>query len=128
MNNNWLLVSAFIVGTFVIWILFDIWLGANSGPTESQVLREWGKRTIFFPWLIGFLSGHWFFGMKEPYFTAWIYGIGLWGALIAWDIYWWKVRKSEPYFPWYRYPGVWFLVGLPSGMILWGQRNADSPF
>lgn len=121
-----LLVSLFIVATFIIWILFDVWLGAHGGLTESMVLKEWGMYSAFFPHLIGFLSGHWFFGRKNVNYSAWGFGLGIWVLLGGWDVYWHQTAHINVH-PWFRYPGIWFLTGIPAGMYLWGQHNEDAP-
>ena len=109
------LVKWFIAGTFIVWIGFDVYLTQNGGPTESQVLREIGMRYTFFPFLIGFLSGHWFVTVKKPWASGWMYALPIILGLIAWDVF-------APSDTWLRYPGIWLCLGIPSGALLWGQK------
>jgi len=115
------LVRAFIVGTFVTWIGFDVWLSQNSGPTESMVLAEWGRVSMFFPFLIGFLCGHWFAPLKKPWPSGWMLGIPIFLALIVWDVITYNTVGVTDV--WYRYPGLWCAIGIPAGSLLWGQRR-----
>lgn len=125
MHKN--LVAGIILGTFVLWIAADIWLGPNGGPTESQLLAHWGRVSAFFPFLIGFLMGHWFYGRRNVNYSAWGYGLGLWVLLGLWDCYWWGFSTHEVLYPWFRWSGIWVTAGIPAGSYLWGQRNPDSP-
>jgi hypothetical protein len=125
MSGNRLLITIFIILTFAIWISLDVWLNANGGPTESQVLRDWGMAMTFFPHLVGFLMGHWFFPRRTTLSFGWMIAIPIWAVLISWDI-WWDIHHPGVT-PWYRFPGIWAMIGAVCGSILWGQPNSQSP-
>lgn len=110
------LVKWFIAGNFVVWILFDVWLAVNGGPTESMVLREIGLRYTFFPFLLGFIAGHWWWPREKPWANGWMWALPFLAALIAWDIFW-------PSDHWTRFPAIWAAIGFPTGSFLWGQSK-----
>jgi len=125
MKNNNSLVLGFIIATFVIWLLFDAWLGHNGGPTESGMLAYFGQISTSFPWLIGALSGHWFFNRKTVNYKLAYYALIPFVGLIAWDLWWGHAHPGLRV--WYRYAGVWFLVGIPCGSYLLPQGDGGAP-
>lgn len=127
MPPNYRLVSWFIIGTFITWLVFDAWLGPHGGPTESQVLQYWAKRYTAVAWLIGALLGHWCFGTKIAHYTLWPFGFSVLFGLVGWDVNWHHAARAE-FYPWFRWPVIWCFVGLLCGMYFWPQRNPDSPF
>lgn len=110
------LVKWFIAATFVIWIAFDVWLGTHGGPTESMVLRDIGLKYTSFPFLMGFLCGHWFWPRQKQFLTGWMWALPILLGLLAWDIFW-------PSDSWIRFPAIWLALGFPAGSFLWGQRR-----
>ena len=92
--------------------------------TVSKTLRDWAWKYNTIGWVAGFLIGHWFFPRQTVVATAWGFGIPLLVALVGWDVYWnlkVKVRK------WYRLPGIYVVLGIVTGIILWSQGSKDSP-
>ena len=59
------LTATFIVATAVIWVVFDVWVIAKKGKSESisahiiRLARKWP----LFPLLSGILLGHFFWSM-----------------------------------------------------------------
>ena len=51
---------AFIAGTFVIWIAFDVWIGLKKGSQEtiSVVSLNFAKKYPIFPFIVGVIMGH----------------------------------------------------------------------
>lgn len=125
MNGLRLLVGAFIISTFVVWLAFDAWLGPNGGPTESQVLAYWSQHLTSFSFLMGSLFGHWFLGRRSANYSSWFYPfIGI-VSLTAWDIYFLNTHGFTE--PWYRSNWIWLGLGLPAGSIFWPQQDPESP-
>lgn len=118
------LTDSLIVATFTVWIWWDVYLAKNGGPTESMIVRDWGKVSTFFPHLMGFLIGHWFFPRQSQWQSGWMWGLCFWGVLIAWDVAW---NLWVGTYPWYRYEGFWVLVGIVSGTLFWCQTDGRSP-
>ena len=114
-----LLVGGFIVGTFVVWILFDLWLTKNGAVTESRWIADSSHKSTFWTFMVGFLTGHWFLYQDHISASGWVYGLGIWVVLVAWDVWWNLKKKSERV--WYRSPWVWFPSGAIAGSFLWGQ-------
>lgn len=108
-----------ILGTFAVWIAWDVYLASKGAATESMTLRQWGEHCTFFPHLIGFLCGHWFFPHDHLWRSGWMWGLGVWGLLGLYDIAW--AIWGNGGMPWYRYSGLWLLVGIACGTFLWGQ-------
>lgn len=55
---------ASILGLSIVAILIavDVWLALDNVPgnTWSEILRDLSKHTLFVPWSLGVLLGHWF--------------------------------------------------------------------
>jgi hypothetical protein len=117
-NSLRFLTNSLIGATMALWIWWDVFLAMNGGPTESMIMRDWGKVSTFWPHLWGFLIGHWFFPRQSQWKSGWMWGLAFWGVLLAWDILWAQFVGTRP---WYRYEGFWVLVGILSGMYFWGQ-------
>lgn len=113
--------TTLIVSTFAIWIAWDVYLARNGGPTESMIMRDAGKVSTFVPHLFGFLIGHWFFPRQSQWQFGWMWGIAFWVVLLAWDL-WWPGGRV-----WYRYEGIWVLIGVACGTLFWGQIDKWSP-
>lgn len=114
------LVAAFIALTFLIWIGFDVWLVVNGGPTESMVILDMGMRSTLLPFVVGVLAGHWFVPHEKTWENGWVWLLVIFGGLALWDVTW---AMSGLGTTWYRYPGVWLSLGVPSGALLFGQRE-----
>jgi len=124
MSGNRLLVAGFIITTFVLWLVFDAWLGPNGGPTESQVLAFWVRHLTSFSFLMGALCGHWFLGRKSAQYALWPWPFGAILLLTLWDIYF--IRHFGYVEPAYRSPWIWFLGALPVGSIFWPQQDSEA--
>lgn len=125
LKGNKFLIAFLIIGTIIEWLIVDLWVGPNGGPTESSVVGYWGTHLTFWSFTIGSLIGHWFFERKVVVYTRWIYPFIVIGALLLWDIYFihthgWGVEGS------YRSPWIWFPIGMVMGMFFWPQRDENS--
>ena len=108
-----------ILSTFVAWIVYDLYCGRLSQPTLSMVLRDWGAKWNFFAALIGFLVGHWFFPREHVDISGWGWTLPVMASIFIFDLLWHRFGKLHR--PWFRYSGLWFLIGIPVGTFLWGQ-------
>lgn len=111
----------FVVGTGIIWLAYDVYVVKVGKSTESQVIRDWGQRWTYFPFVGGFLCGHWWFNDLCVGPSGWMFALPMIVALAIWDI---AVHvKGLPTKVWYRYPGLWIGLGIPVGAFLWGQSS-----
>lgn len=121
-----LITRCLILGSVLAWIVWDIILAAKGQQTESMMLRFYAKEHVWLAHFMGTIIGHWLFITRSPIQTGWMWIIPIWLALGVWDWYY----NSHGGLPnqWCRWPGLWALVGIVSGMLLWGQRDGDAPF
>ncbi len=112
----------------VVWIAWDVYLGAKRQKTESMFLAEWARSFNVLPFLCGALVGHWFMQSSSPDYALWPVALALAVCVFAWDLlcYPWGVKGAtvtllQPA-KWLRYPGLWLALGIPVGHFLWGQR------
>lgn len=128
MNKFKAITVSIILGTFVVWIGWDIILAQNGEATESMILSDWAAVSVFFPNLIGFLCGHWFFRRRNLWLSGWMWALPVWGALIASDLMcFFFADKTTTLYHWTRFPLWYLLVGIVMGSYLWGQGDGDSP-
>ncbi|HMX99889.1 MAG TPA: hypothetical protein PK473_03195 [Nitrosomonas sp.] len=124
MNINLSKGAIIIILTFIILIALDIYLVVIDQPTLSMELKWFAKKNTWFAYLMGFLAGHWFFSTKSVLRLGWIVALSFMALLGVWDLIHY-LKGWE--FQWYRWAGIWFLVGIGAGTFLWGQRDGDSP-
>lgn len=108
----------------IVMIVYDPIAAKCDLPTESRVIMDWGWRFNAVPFLLGVLMGHWFFPRQNGSGFGWMIALPFWSALWGWDIaygHFWGSRR------WFRYPGIFVLLGMPVGMYLWGQVSPGSP-
>lgn len=119
-----------MITKWVLWIValvllaYDGIVGKISQPSESTVMREWGWKYNYFPFLMGVLIAHWFFPRQtwiNPIVGKTIPFILL---VMAWDLYWNKFHGSHE---WFRYPGLWVILGFPIGFLFWAAQDNNSP-
>jgi len=103
----------------VVLIIVDVWLAVDKlpGNTWSELLREASRHTLFVPWSLGVLLGHWFHPIDGLAALAggasiWIL-VGLSAVLVGVGLLLRFVVKWEP--P--AWP--WALGGMVVGAILW---------
>lgn len=125
-------VRVFIVSTFVLWLVVDIVLALVGAPTESMIITEWAKATIALPFFVGFICGHWFIPLKNPWREGWPWALVILGLLIISDVMWnffeGAMREEmRGALSIARFPAWWFLIGAPLGAILWAQPDRNSP-
>jgi hypothetical protein len=105
---------------WVIAVVFLLILGLTvtahkSGlRSVSTVLLDWGRTANSFAFVMGALVGHWFFpGITTiAYWPFLLIPILLLGAL---DI----VNQFAPFPLWVRWPGIYVLLGIALGALLW---------
>jgi hypothetical protein len=109
-------IGLIIVGVLII---VDIWLAVDRtvGNTWSELLREASRHTLFVPWSLGVLMGHWFhpgddFAPLVGGASIWIL-MGLSAVLVALGLVLRFVYKYEP--P--AWP--WVFGGMVVGALLW---------
>ncbi len=124
MSKFRLISKIIIAGTFVVWIVWDVVLTQNNEWTLSKELTTFAKAHTVFPYLIGFICGHWFLSSKTPWKSGWMWAIPTFLGLILWDYLHVKLELTENIF---RFPGLMLLFGLLAGATLWGQADKDSP-
>lgn len=114
----------FIIATFVVWIAWDIILVFYRENTISQHLQRFGKSNTWFVYLMGFLSGHWFFSRKTAFTYGWVIALSIMVLLGIFDLIWYLTKQP---FIWFRYSTIWFVFGLIAGCYLWNQKDSESP-
>lgn len=112
---------ATLLGLIIVAILIviDIWLAIDNVPgnTWSEILRDLSKRTLFVPWSLGVLLGHWFHPSNDlrPVLggaSIWVL-IGVSTVLTIIGLVFCLSRKYHiPAWP-------WALGGTITGSILW---------
>lgn len=107
----------FVVGTGIIWLAYDVYVVKVGKSTESQVIRDWGQRWTYFPFVMGVLVSHWFINLDHPPQFGWMIVLPAIIALVVWDLFW-RTKPRERV--WFRYPGLWLLIGEAAG-LLWSQ-------
>lgn len=117
--------EAVVIAVIVILLAYDVVALKIGQPTESMVLRDWGWEFSALPFTAGFLTGHWFFPRQTFFVSGWMYALPILVALIIFDLVW--KYKAQSRKSWFRYPGMYFLLGIPAGMYLWGQITLESP-
>ena len=113
-----------VIATIVILLTYDVIAVKIGEPTESMVLRDWAMDFTALPFTAGFLVGHWFFPRQTFFVSGWMYALPILISLLIFDIVW-KAKKLPRH--WSRYPGWYFILGVPAGMYLWGQIAQGSP-
>lgn len=104
-----------------IIIGWDVVVGAVGAKTESQIIAETSRNWNIIALAFGILIGHWAWQSKVVLgYTLWRYGLIIPGAVLAFDLLCYFKVLSPP--SWLRYPGLWTMVGIPTGSLLWGQR------
>lgn len=111
MNLTQIILISVVVGL----IVYNI----PAVPKESQVLRDWGRRYNALPFCGGFLLGHWWVNHNNLWRSGWMLALPIILGLVGWDYYW----NSKPRdWKWYRYSGLWAVVGILVGTLMWAQH------
>lgn len=117
-----------IAGTAVVWIIWDIVLGAKRQKTESQWLAELSRTWNSIPFFVGILGGHWFVQNPNPHYEFWPVALGFLVCAFLLDLFCfpWDVKGANVRLitlpKWTRYPGLWLLLGIPVGHFFFPQR------
>lgn len=128
------LTQGIIIGVIVALIVYDVFAGRLGQPTESQVLRDWSRNWTIMPFMAGLLMTHWFAPRAHPDISGWGWCLPMMALLIGVDIGWnvWggtkefivngvKLASVTQTTPWWRYPYVYAVLGMPFGFFLWPQ-------
>jgi hypothetical protein len=96
-------------------------------PTVSMTMRDLAWKYVSFSALMGVLIGHWFFPSVNPAHHRVGNVLPILIALYLCDLAWIKFGSGR--MAW-RYPGVWFTLGVVIGAKLWAQRllGVSAPF
>jgi hypothetical protein len=112
---------ATVIGLIVAGILIaiDVWLATDRlpGNTWSELLRELSRDTLFVPWSLGVLMGHWFHPVDDLQPLAG--GASIWmliGGTVVLVAVGLILRFALKYTP-PAWP--WALGGLVAGAALW---------
>lgn len=106
-----------------VFLILLVWTAVASRfkqKTVSMAMRDiaWGWSTWAF--VFGVLVGHWFLPILNPRHHAVGNVLPLILAVMLFDLYW--RHKQGVRRVWFRYPGIWFALGVPAGALLWSQR------
>lgn len=115
----------FVIGIVVLLLVYDGIVGWIGQPSESTMIRDWAWQFNTVPFVMGIVSAHWFFprqSWNNPVVGKTLPFIAI---LALYDFLWWKYGASEP--RWFRYPGMYFLLGMPVGVWLWAAQHSASP-
>lgn len=116
------LVELIIITAFLSWLVATYVAAINKQETVSNTLKRWGTQANSFAFFFGVLLGHWFFPLKQfgiPTFTIWplvLIPIALIAGLDVFNAYNKNVLPT-----WLRYPGLWVLLGIPTGAFFWAS-------
>jgi hypothetical protein len=116
-----------IAGTGVIWIAWDVYLGAVGAPTESMWIAAWTRQANSLALFLGALVGHWaaqWFWKSAPHYGWWPVAAGILLAAVGWDVLCAAGLLGPP--EWARYPGIWLAAGLPVGHVFWPQKYPEA--
>lgn len=119
------LTEAIILGAFVLLLGYDGLTAQISQPTESRVLLALAMSYSTIPLMFGILVGHWFFGhYQAPQVFQSLLNLNL-GPLpflavsLIFDVLFNHFTTNS--YPFWRYPGIYSLIGIPIGSIFWYQ-------
>lgn len=111
-------------GTAIVWIIWDVVI-SGKGHTESQMIAEFARKFVTAPFVFGILMGHWFFNRKTARYELWPVFVGLIVLVGLFDGVWhWTMHESRA---WYRWPGIWLVLGIPVGSFFFPQRDPEAP-
>lgn len=104
---------------------YDIipFINAERGDTISEVIAGWGLKLFSLPLIFGVLSGHFFFlrdnSRPQPKVL-----IPTGAIIIAIDVvtHIYNIGVLENL---QRHPAIWFILGIPFGMVFWPQTKQD---
>lgn len=111
------LTALVIVIPIVLWFVYTAIAKPVFGQkTISQAMRDASWKFNSAPFSVGVMAGHWFFPIRNPAHHAVGDVLPVILLVLVWDIAWAGQRG------WFRYPGIWFALGVPAGALLWSQR------
>ncbi len=116
-----------LVGTAIVWIGWDVFVGQTGAQTESQIIAQWVRSANSLALFLGALVAHWavqWFFKSPPHYAWWPIVLGILGLVVVWDVLCGTGVLHPP--GWTRYPGLWLVLGLPVGYFFWPQRYPRS--
>lgn len=125
---NWRRVTVgLIVATAIVWIAWDVVVGATHHDTESAIIAAWARAVNALPLTLGALVAHWCWQNRRPRYDWWPLALACLVAALAWDAltgstFWPQVLHVPA---WSRHPGLWLFLGLPVGHWFWPQRYPE---
>jgi hypothetical protein len=84
-----------------------------------MTMRDLGWKYTSFSVLMGILIGHWFFPSENPLYRRVGNVLPFLALFYLLDLAWAKWGTGRQ---WWRYPGIWFILGVIIGAKLWAQR------
>ncbi len=120
-----------IVGSGLVWLGWDVFVGAAHFETESQVIAQWVRAANSLAFFLGAWVAHLAWHNRNPHYDWWPYAVACLLAAIVWDALTttWHVKGAAVQLihvpTWMRHPGLWLLLGLPAGHWLWPQREKE---
>lgn len=112
--------EAIILACFLVLL---VWTGIAfkfKQKTVSQTMRDLAWKYNVTSFTFGILIGHWYFPVLHPTHHAVGNVLPFMATVFAGDLLWMKFQASRR--AWWRYPGIWFVLGVPAGFLLWSQR------
>lgn len=105
-----ILAAAFLI--LLSWTAIAHRFGQRAiSPTMRDLAWRWSTSAL----VAGVLIGHWYMpGLGISHRVGSV--LPVIGLSFAFDLY---VKPDGK--PWWKFPGIWFAVGLAAGTILWGQ-------
>jgi len=108
-----------ILCVFVMLLGYTAMARKHNLPTISMTMRDLAWNWSVAPFVAGMLIGHWFFNREggAP-FAAWGWGTGIpiFVILLSFDWYWILSNRSKV---WFRYPGIYVVLGTLWGYLFW---------
>ena len=114
-----------LVTTAIVWAVYDVFpfLNPDRGDTISEVILYYSLRSFSVPCAFGVLCGHFFFprdgAVQKPKILVPLFLLVVLFDVVAhvFDVSCFLHAQSYPFVP--------FLVGIPTGTLLWPQSRSD---
>lgn len=112
-----------IVGMLLVAYDFLPFIDEARHDTISELIAEYSLKLITLPLVFGALCGHFFFMRDETRPRPWV-TVPVLVASVVIDVVSYAcdvdlIHKVQ------HYPGIWFLLGVPIGLLFWPQTWSD---
>ena len=118
-----------LIVTAVVWGVWDFvpFFTPERGDTISEVILYYSLRCFSLPMMFGVLMGHFFFPIDSlkpkpkiliPIGLS-VIVVDLVSYYAPWECLTDVLHKAQ------EYPGIWFVVGIPVGLLFWSQSKED---